>query len=98
MLFVEVIIYCISTFPFPMNTSYAVLTMKMNKSKDQMAIDNFLSFLAASILQYINASTVMYSNLVTSTAFRSELKKLIRDLLSTTNGTRRRRQTMISTP
>lgn len=77
MLFVEVTIYCITTFPFPITTVYGAVTMNMIKSKDHAAIDNFLTFLAGSILQYVNASTAMYSNLVTSIAFRDELKKLI---------------------
>ena len=97
MLFVEVIIYCTSTFPFPINTAYAAITANMSKSKEQMAIDSFLAFLAGSILQYINASTVMYSNLATSTAFRAELKNLIMDLLAMVNGTTyRQRMTSVS--
>lgn len=96
MLFVEVIIYCTSTLPFPINTAYAAFTTNMSKSKDHMAIDTFLSFLAGSILQYINASTVMYSNLATSTAFRGELNKLIMNLLTFTDSARRR-QNMLST-
>lgn len=81
MLFVEVIIYCASTLPFPINTVYAAVTMNVIKSKDRAAVDNFLSFLAGSILQYVNASTAMYSNLVTSAAFRNELDKFFKNCL-----------------
>ena len=77
MLFVEVAIYCISTFPFPITTIYGVITGNMSKSKDQQAIDIMLTFLAGSILQYINAATAMYSNLITSVVFRHELKKMV---------------------
>lgn len=76
MLFVEVAIYCISTLPFPINTVYASVTMNVSKSKDRAAIDSFLTFLTGSILQYMNASTAMYSNLATSVVFRDALKKL----------------------
>jgi hypothetical protein len=63
--------------PFPIDTAYGAITRNVIKSKEQIAIDNFLTFLAGSILQYVNASTIMYSNLATSVAFRGELKKLI---------------------
>ncbi|CAF1270024.1 unnamed protein product [Adineta steineri] len=76
MLFVDVTIYCITIFPFPITTVYGVITMNTIKSTDRAAIDNFLSLLAGSILQYLNVSSAMYSNFITSVAFREELKKL----------------------
>ncbi|CAF0883071.1 unnamed protein product [Adineta ricciae] len=81
MLSVEVMIYCASTLPFPINTVYAAATVNVIKSKDRAAVDAFLSFLAGSILQYMNASTAMYSNLITSAAFRNELKKFFKNCL-----------------
>ena len=50
MLFVEVAIYCISTFPFPITAVYGAITANMSKSKDHLAIDTLLTFLAGSIL------------------------------------------------
>ncbi|UJR20133.1 hypothetical protein I4U23_023265 [Adineta vaga] len=78
MLFVEVVIYCVSTLPFSISTVYAAVTVNVIKSTEQAAVDNFLAFLAGSVLQYVNASTAMYSNLLTSAAFRHELEKLIK--------------------
>lgn len=77
MLFVEVAVYCLSTFPFPITTVYGAVVVNVVKSKERAAIESFCSFLAGSILQYINASTAMYSNLITSVAFRDELKKVL---------------------
>ncbi|CAF0988941.1 unnamed protein product [Adineta ricciae] len=81
MLSVEVMIYCASILPFPINTVYAAVTVNVIKSKDRAAVDDFLSFLAGSVLQYMNTSTAMYSNLITSAAFRKELKKFFKNRL-----------------
>lgn len=77
MLFVEVTIYCISTLPFPINTFYQAITTDIVKNKDRIAIENFSTFLAGSILQYVNASTALYSNLITSVAFQHETKRFL---------------------
>ncbi|CAF1167805.1 unnamed protein product [Adineta ricciae] len=77
MLVVDVTIYCISAVPSPIYYIYAAITLKATKSSDQVAWQNFFSYLAYQFLLYIAASTSFYTNLLVSKAFRDEFRIFI---------------------
>ncbi|CAF1047907.1 unnamed protein product [Adineta steineri] len=74
MLFIDVIIYCISAIPSPIYYIYAAITLQSIKTAEQIAWQNFFSYLAYQFLLYIAASTSLYTNLLVSKAFRKEFQ------------------------
>ncbi|CAF3627218.1 unnamed protein product [Rotaria sp. Silwood1] len=74
MLIAEVVVYILSTLPFPVNALYNIVTMSVAKSADRQTIEAFISFITSTFLIYINPSSTFYIYLATSKTFRSELK------------------------
>ncbi|CAF1382815.1 unnamed protein product [Didymodactylos carnosus] len=77
MLFVEVVVYILSTVLYPLNTIYSALTLyDSRKNAERLSIENFLTFLTGAFLLYINNSSTFYIYCITSKTFRQELKKV----------------------
>ncbi|CAF1215347.1 unnamed protein product [Adineta ricciae] len=76
---VEVLIYVCCTFSFPIMQIYNQVTSSMNSSKStqQKQIESFINFMIQSFLLYLNYSTTFYVYLLTSKAFRNEVKQLL---------------------
>ena len=83
MLLVDVTIYCISAVPSPIYYIYAAVTLKLTKTPEQVAWQNFLNYLAYQVLLYIAASTSLYTNLWVSKVFRNEFKLFINRFIFT---------------
>ena len=80
MLTIDVIIYCISAIPSPIYYIYAAVTLKSTKTAEEVAWQNFFSYLAYQFLLYIAASTSLYTNLLVSKTFRTEFRMFINRL------------------
>ncbi|CAF0879854.1 unnamed protein product [Adineta ricciae] len=74
MLTAQVIIYVLTTTPYPLNTLYAAITLSTPKSSDRQAIEGFIYFVTSTFLLFINPSATFYIYFTTSKAFRTELQ------------------------
>lgn len=74
MLTAQVIVYILTTTPYPLNTLYAAITHSQIKSIDQQAIESFIYFITSTFLLFINPSISFYIYIATSKAFRTEFK------------------------
>ncbi|CAF0890220.1 unnamed protein product [Adineta ricciae] len=94
MLFVQIIVYMIFTFSYPLNTLYnaVVLIIGGTKSTERTTIENFVLFLTSSFLLnfYSAASFFVFS---TSTAFRKELRQVFAFIVPITNTNTKRGHT-----
>lgn len=77
MILVQLAVYLITCLPFPIYLIYSTITMYEEKTNAQIALDNFISFVAYTLV-YINFSATFYIYVLTTRIFRKELKKLIR--------------------
>ncbi|CAF0905549.1 unnamed protein product [Didymodactylos carnosus] len=76
MLFVEVIIYILTTLMYPSYAFYSALTLNASKGTQRIANEAFVSFLSGSFLLYINNCSTFYIYVFTSTTFRKELRSI----------------------
>ena len=53
----------------------------LNKSAERRQIESFMNFITMSLLLYLNYNTTFYIHILTSTAYRSEVKQLVLKLL-----------------
>ncbi|CAF0972517.1 unnamed protein product [Rotaria sordida] len=74
MLVSEVVVYILSTLPFPFNSLYNTVTISIAKSVDRQIIEAFINFITGTFLIFINPSSTFYIYLTTSKTFRSEVK------------------------
>ncbi|CAF1181649.1 unnamed protein product [Adineta steineri] len=74
MLTAQVFVYILTTTPYPINTVYAAVTARTNKSMDRQAIESFIYFITSSFLLFINPAVSFYIYIATTKAFRKELK------------------------
>ncbi|CAF1146129.1 unnamed protein product [Adineta steineri] len=79
LILVEVIVYIICTIMYPSMTIYTQVTsyMTSNKSAQQKGIESFINFITMSLLLYLNYNTTFYVHVITSKAFRNEVKQLL---------------------
>jgi hypothetical protein len=77
MLWIDVIIYCISVIPIPIYDIYAAITLKSTKTEEQVAWQNFFTYLTYQFLLYIAASTSLYTNLLVSKGFRKGFQSFL---------------------
>lgn len=77
MLMCEVIIYCISTIPYPIQTLYLTITRDVIKSLSRIEIESFITFLAYSFLIYVNSASTFYIYIGTSHAYRRQCRRCI---------------------
>lgn len=76
MILVQLVVYLVSCIPFPIYLVYSTITMYDEKTSEQIALENFISFIAYTLV-YINFSATFYIYVLTTRVFRKELKKLI---------------------
>jgi hypothetical protein len=74
MLTAQVVVYVLTTTPYPFNTIYGAITISMNKTIDRQIIETFFSFLTGTFLLFINPTVPFYIYILTSKAFRVEFK------------------------
>jgi hypothetical protein len=74
MLTAQVLIYILTTTPYPLNAFYAAITISGNKSLDRQIIELFIYFITGTFLLFINPSVPFYIYITTSKAFRKEFK------------------------
>ncbi|UJR27691.1 hypothetical protein I4U23_008969 [Adineta vaga] len=74
MLTAQVIVYILTTTPYPLNTLYTAVTLSTFKSADRQIIEAFIYFITSTFLLFINPSVSFYIYYATSIAFRKELK------------------------
>jgi len=79
MLLIEVIVYFISTIPYPIHTLYMTVTRDIIKSSLRIQIESFITFLVNSFLIYINSAATFYIYISTSCAYRRQCRQLIID-------------------
>ncbi|CAF2073557.1 unnamed protein product [Rotaria magnacalcarata] len=84
MLLVDVILYCLSNAPPPMSNIYGSITLKWNKTPEQIQLQNFLTYLVSQFFIYFSTSASLYTNLVISKTFRHELRSVLLRLFLTT--------------
>ncbi len=77
MLMCEVIVYLISTIPYPLQTLYLTVTRDVMKSISRIQIESFITFLAYSFLIYINSASSFYIYISTSHAYRRQCRRFI---------------------
>jgi hypothetical protein len=78
MLMWEVILYLISTTPYPIQTLYLTVTNGVMKSTLRLQIESFVTYMAYSFLIYINSASPFYVYVSTSRTFRHECKQLLK--------------------
>jgi hypothetical protein len=72
MLIAQVVIYVLTTTPYPVYALYAAVTKSMKKSLDQQMVESFVYFITGTFLLFINPSLPFYIYMTTSKAFRKE--------------------------
>jgi hypothetical protein len=77
MLICEVIVYFISTIPYPIQTLYLTITRDIIKSSYRLKIESFITFLSYSFLIYINSASTFYVYIGTSHAYRRQCRRFI---------------------
>ena len=77
MLMCEVIVYLISTIPYPIQTLYLTITRDLIKSSFRIQIESFITFMAYSFLIYINSASTFYIYISTSRAYRHQCRRFI---------------------
>lgn len=78
MLMWEIIVYLISTTPYPVQTLYLAVTSNVIKTTLRLQIESFITFMAYSFLIYINNASPFYIYIGTSRTFRHECKQLFK--------------------
>lgn len=76
MLMWEVVVYLVSTTPYPIQTLYLAVTSNIIKTTLRLQIESFITFMAYSFLIYINSASPFYVYFSTSRTFRQECKQL----------------------
>jgi hypothetical protein len=74
MLMGQVIVYVLTTTPYPINAFYSAVTISVNKDINRQMIESFIYFITGTFLLFINPSISFYIYITTSKAFRTELK------------------------
>ncbi len=61
----EVLIYCITTLPYPINVMYGYLTLPIaaNKSQMRLAVESLISFIIQPLLSYTYCCTQFYGKI-----------------------------------
>jgi hypothetical protein len=77
MLICEVIVYFISTIPYPIHTLYLTITRDTIKSETRLQIESFITFLAYSFLIYVNSASTFYIYISTSHAYRRQCQQYL---------------------
>ncbi len=80
MLIAQVIVYVLTTTPYPLNTIYQAITISIDKSINREIIESFVYFITGTFLLFINPTVSFYIYISTSKAFRGELKAACRNL------------------
>ncbi|UJR13065.1 hypothetical protein I4U23_000090 [Adineta vaga] len=75
----EVLVYVFCTFMWPILQIYvqATASMSSSKSAERKQIESFLTFIIQSVLLYLIYNSMFYVHIITSKAFRNEIKQLI---------------------
>lgn len=76
MLIAQVIVYVLTTTPYPLSKIYSFLTLSISKSIDRQIIEEFIYFLTSSFLLFLNPTISFYIYMITSKAFRVEFQSV----------------------
>jgi hypothetical protein len=74
MLIAQVVVYILTTTPYPLNTLYSAITLSKTKGINQQVIESFIYFITSTFLLFINPSASFYIYIATSKAFRTEFR------------------------
>ncbi|CAF3426346.1 unnamed protein product [Rotaria socialis] len=77
MIFVEVMIYVVSTMPFSIYLIYKIITDSFTKSLEQQQIESFINYITQSFIMYLNTAMPFYIYILTSSSFRQECKRVL---------------------
>ncbi|CAM2729780.1 unnamed protein product [Rotaria socialis] len=77
MIFVEVMIYVMSTMPFSIYLIYKIITDSFTKSLEQQQIESFINYITQSFIMYLNTAMPFYIYILTSSSFRRECKRVL---------------------
>ncbi|CAF3231735.1 unnamed protein product [Rotaria socialis] len=77
MIFVEVMIYVMSTMPFSIYLIYKIITDSFAKSLEQQQIESFINYITQSFIMYLNTAMPFYIYILTSSSFRRECKRVL---------------------
>jgi hypothetical protein len=77
MVFVEVMVYVVSTMPFSIYLIYKMLTDSLTKSRERQQIESFINYLVQSFLMYLNTALPFYIYILTSPSFRKQTKQFL---------------------
>lgn len=77
MLFSEIVIYCMSTAPFPALTLYQYITKYYPQTSDSLRIRTFMLYVSNSFLIYIYPSASFYIYIAVSRSYRKECKRAL---------------------
>jgi hypothetical protein len=95
MLFIQIIVYMIFTISYPIQTLYSAVTLIIGeqKSTEKVAIENFTLFLTSGfLLNFYSASSFFV--FLTSSAFRTGLRKVFASITTHYYCTGNRRESM----
>jgi hypothetical protein len=82
LVFTEIFITFICTFPYSIDAIYTALTNNIpNKSVERQQIESFMFFFTVSFLLYLGYSTTFYGYMTTSKPFRREVKNMLLKLI-----------------
>jgi hypothetical protein len=74
----EVILAILLTFSYPIDLLYTVLASNIpDKSQERIQIEVFASFIALSVLSYLNYCMTFYVYVITSKSFRRKVKRVL---------------------
>jgi hypothetical protein len=80
---VEIVVYILLNIANPLTLIYTNTTSNMGliKSAERRQIESFISFVALSVLLYLNYNTTFYVQFMTSKTYRMEVKRLLWKLM-----------------
>jgi hypothetical protein len=92
MVFVEVIVYVITTLPFSIYLIYKIIIGNITESKQRQQVESFINYIAQSFIMYLNTALPFYIYIATSPSFRRQLKQFIIQIYAFFTGKQIRRQ------
>ena len=76
MILVQLIVFFVTSIPYPMYLLYSAVTMEWQKSNVQTVLDKFYATIGYT-LAYLNFAGTFYLYVLTTHVFRKDLKKLL---------------------
>jgi hypothetical protein len=77
MVFIEVMVYVLSTLPFSIYLVYKMIIGNLQESQQRQQIESFIDYITQSFLMYLNTALPFYIYIATSPSFRRQTKLFI---------------------